>query len=237
MRARSARGSDGCASASASSSGGERATATSGAAWTNASCAPWRRVRGSPRASCIIGAVRLVRMVVVAVVCAVGSGRVRSRARERLRDIPHAVRQHRLWVHHGLWTGDAPLRHPVRAETGASTSRVNSTGRASPWAVARRGRRAPAIPSTTGRARVLKYGSAWKRGPFTCISLLIGLSCANSSGSRLLPLQGTLGRRLGDGAAVRPRPSLPVRRPRAGRDGVLQDVRRHRVVEGSPRSR
>lgn len=32
------------------------------------------------------------------------------------------------------------------------------------------------------RARVLKYGSIWKRGPFTCISLLIGLSCANSTG-------------------------------------------------------
>ena len=32
------------------------------------------------------------------------------------------------------------------------------------------------------RARVLKYGSVWKRGPFTCISLLIGLSCANSTG-------------------------------------------------------
>ncbi len=32
------------------------------------------------------------------------------------------------------------------------------------------------------KARVLKYGSVWKRGPFTCISLLIGLSCANSTG-------------------------------------------------------
>jgi hypothetical protein len=32
------------------------------------------------------------------------------------------------------------------------------------------------------RAPVLKYGSVWKRGPFTCISLLIGLSCANSTG-------------------------------------------------------
>ena len=32
------------------------------------------------------------------------------------------------------------------------------------------------------RARVLKYGSVWKRGPFTCVSLLIGLSCVNTTG-------------------------------------------------------
>ncbi len=32
------------------------------------------------------------------------------------------------------------------------------------------------------KARVLKYGSVWKRGPFTCVSLLIGLSCVNSTG-------------------------------------------------------
>ena len=32
------------------------------------------------------------------------------------------------------------------------------------------------------RAPVLKYGSVWKRGPFTCVSLLIGLSCTNRTG-------------------------------------------------------
>jgi Family of unknown function (DUF6636) len=32
------------------------------------------------------------------------------------------------------------------------------------------------------RAPVLQYGSVWKRGPFTCVSLLIGLSCANRTG-------------------------------------------------------
>lgn len=32
------------------------------------------------------------------------------------------------------------------------------------------------------RAPVLRYGSIWKRGPFTCVSLLIGLSCANRTG-------------------------------------------------------
>ena len=32
------------------------------------------------------------------------------------------------------------------------------------------------------KAPVLKYGSVWKRGPFTCVSLLIGLSCVNSTG-------------------------------------------------------
>jgi Family of unknown function (DUF6636) len=32
------------------------------------------------------------------------------------------------------------------------------------------------------RAPVLRYGSVWKRGPFTCVSLLIGLSCTNRTG-------------------------------------------------------
>jgi hypothetical protein len=32
------------------------------------------------------------------------------------------------------------------------------------------------------KAPVLKYGTVWKRGPFTCLSLLIGLSCVNSTG-------------------------------------------------------
>jgi hypothetical protein len=32
------------------------------------------------------------------------------------------------------------------------------------------------------KAPVLKYGGVWKRGPFTCVSLLIGLSCVNSTG-------------------------------------------------------
>jgi Family of unknown function (DUF6636) len=32
------------------------------------------------------------------------------------------------------------------------------------------------------KAPVLKYGSIWKRGPFTCVSLLIGLSCTNRTG-------------------------------------------------------
>jgi hypothetical protein len=32
------------------------------------------------------------------------------------------------------------------------------------------------------RAPVLRYGSVWKRGPFTCVSLLIGISCANRTG-------------------------------------------------------
>ena len=32
------------------------------------------------------------------------------------------------------------------------------------------------------KAPVLKYGSVWKRGPFTCVSLLIGLSCTNRTG-------------------------------------------------------
>ena len=32
------------------------------------------------------------------------------------------------------------------------------------------------------KAPVLKYGSVWKRGPFTCLSLLIGLSCTNRTG-------------------------------------------------------
>jgi hypothetical protein len=32
------------------------------------------------------------------------------------------------------------------------------------------------------RAPVLKYGTVWRRGPFTCISLLIGLSCTNRTG-------------------------------------------------------
>ncbi len=32
------------------------------------------------------------------------------------------------------------------------------------------------------RAPVLAYGSVWKRGGFTCLSLRIGLSCANRSG-------------------------------------------------------
>jgi hypothetical protein len=31
-------------------------------------------------------------------------------------------------------------------------------------------------------APVLKYGSVWKRGPFTCLSLLVGLSCVNTTG-------------------------------------------------------
>ncbi len=48
--------------------------------------------------------------------------------------------------------------------------------------------RGTATPTCAGdtvydrRARVLKYGSVWKRGPFTCVSLLIGLSCANRTG-------------------------------------------------------
>jgi hypothetical protein len=32
------------------------------------------------------------------------------------------------------------------------------------------------------KAPVLRYGTVWKRGPFTCVSLLIGLSCVNSTG-------------------------------------------------------
>jgi len=32
------------------------------------------------------------------------------------------------------------------------------------------------------KASVLKYGSVWKRGPFTCVSLLIGLTCVNRTG-------------------------------------------------------
>lgn len=32
------------------------------------------------------------------------------------------------------------------------------------------------------RASVLAYGTVWKRGPFTCLSSLAGLSCANRAG-------------------------------------------------------
>jgi len=48
--------------------------------------------------------------------------------------------------------------------------------------------RGSATPTCAGdtvydrRASVLTYGSVWRRGPFTCISLLIGLSCVNSTG-------------------------------------------------------
>ncbi len=48
--------------------------------------------------------------------------------------------------------------------------------------------RGTAAPTCAGdtvydrKAPVLRYGSVWKRGPFTCVSLLIGLSCANSTG-------------------------------------------------------
>ena len=48
--------------------------------------------------------------------------------------------------------------------------------------------RGSATPTCAGdtvydrKAPVLKYGSVWKRGPFTCVSLLIGLSCANRTG-------------------------------------------------------
>jgi Family of unknown function (DUF6636) len=31
-------------------------------------------------------------------------------------------------------------------------------------------------------ALVLRYGSVWKRGPFTCLSSYVGLSCANRGG-------------------------------------------------------
>jgi hypothetical protein len=48
--------------------------------------------------------------------------------------------------------------------------------------------RGTATPTCAGdtvydrKAPVLKYGSVWKRGPFTCVSLLIGLSCTNRTG-------------------------------------------------------
>ncbi len=48
--------------------------------------------------------------------------------------------------------------------------------------------RGSATPTCAGdtvydrKAPVLRYGSVWKRGPFTCLSLLIGLSCVNSTG-------------------------------------------------------
>ena len=48
--------------------------------------------------------------------------------------------------------------------------------------------RGTATPTCAGdtvydrKAPVLTYGSVWKRGPFTCVSLLIGLSCANRTG-------------------------------------------------------
>ena len=32
------------------------------------------------------------------------------------------------------------------------------------------------------KAPVLRYGSVWKRGPFVCLSLLVGLSCVNTTG-------------------------------------------------------
>lgn len=32
------------------------------------------------------------------------------------------------------------------------------------------------------KAAVLRYGSVWKRGPFTCLSSWAGLSCANRAG-------------------------------------------------------
>jgi hypothetical protein len=32
------------------------------------------------------------------------------------------------------------------------------------------------------KAPALRYGSVWRRGPFTCVSLLIGLSCTNRTG-------------------------------------------------------
>ena len=31
-------------------------------------------------------------------------------------------------------------------------------------------------------ARILKYGSTWKRGPFTCLSTTAGMRCKNRSG-------------------------------------------------------
>ncbi|MGH3018358.1 MAG: DUF6636 domain-containing protein [Gaiellaceae bacterium] len=48
--------------------------------------------------------------------------------------------------------------------------------------------RGTATPTCAGdtvydrKAPVLKHGSVWKRGPFTCVSLLIGLSCTNRTG-------------------------------------------------------
>jgi hypothetical protein len=32
------------------------------------------------------------------------------------------------------------------------------------------------------KAIVLAYGTVWKRGPFTCLSSRVGLSCANRAG-------------------------------------------------------
>ncbi len=32
------------------------------------------------------------------------------------------------------------------------------------------------------KAPVLGYGRTWRRGPFTCLSMRVGLSCSNRSG-------------------------------------------------------
>jgi hypothetical protein len=48
--------------------------------------------------------------------------------------------------------------------------------------------RGSATPTCAGdtvydrKAPVLRYGSVWRRGPFTCVALLIGLSCTNRTG-------------------------------------------------------
>ena len=51
--------------------------------------------------------------------------------------------------------------------------------------MANRGRAYPVCAGDTvyaRNARVLGYGSRWKRGPFTCVSRRTGLRCTNRSG-------------------------------------------------------
>ena len=81
----------------------------------------------------------------------------------------------------GFGPVDAPLRHPLGPEAEpAGRCELDWTGLSMGRGTAR--------PTCAGdtvydpKAPVLKYGSVWKRGPFTCVSLLIGLSCTNRTG-------------------------------------------------------
>jgi hypothetical protein len=141
-------------------------------------------------ASCIIGAVRLVFVLVATCACAV----VVSASAVARESVYVTFRTPSKNIACGYFTGFGPVT--LRCDV-LSGLKPRPRGRCqNDWVGVSLLARSVG-PTCAGdtvydpKAPVLGYGKVWKRGPFTCLSSQAGLSCANRAGQGFFLSRGS----------------------------------------------